>query len=116
MMLRAGEDMGFAGLLQRGAGLNIFAAENFVSVEAHACAHATGLFTAITQGKAKGIIRHAGLNPDGALKLLPFSVISTMSPLATPSSFAVLRLTSTALSQVILVMGSGSSCNQPLFA
>jgi hypothetical protein len=29
---------------------------------------------------------------------------------------AVLRLTSTALSHVILVMGSGNSCIQPLFA
>ena len=57
-----------------------------------------------------------GCTQIGPLTLRPFNVISTMSPFGTPSSRAVLRLTSTALSQVILVIGSGNSCIQPLFA
>ena len=40
---------------------------------------------------------------------------STMSPVTTPSRFAVAGLTSAALSQVSFVTGSGSSCNHPLF-
>ena len=46
----------------------------------------------------------------------PPAEIVTRSPSPTPSSRADFGLINTALSQVNLVMGSGSSCNQPLLA
>ena len=46
----------------------------------------------------------------------PRTVMRTMSSVSTPSSWAVRADRSAALSQVSLVIGSGSSCSQPLLA
>src|SRR5208282_5335206 len=52
----------------------------------------------------------------GASTDCPCAVNFTTSPFATPSLWAEAGLTSAALSQVSLVRGLGTSCNQPLLA
>src|ERR1035437_3935369 len=64
MILRAGDDVRFARLANRRAGLDIFPAENFIRVEADAVADASNLLATVTEREAERIIRHARLRPD----------------------------------------------------
>src|ERR1700722_4122488 len=52
----------------------------------------------------------------GASTPCPYAFSLTTSPFVTPNFRALAGLTRAALSQVNLVMGFGTSCNQPLLA
>ena len=87
-----------------------------VCVAAHAVADVPGNGAAIAQGQADHAIGHAGQEEDRGQDLAPSAVSSTSSSCLTPIVLAVFSLITAALSQVSRVIGSGSSCSQPLLA
>ena len=66
MTLRRRQSVRVARLANRRAGLDVFAGENFISIEADAGADAPCPFASVTEREAERKIRHARLRPDRA--------------------------------------------------